>query len=114
LVDRVVKAAARPDKPLAAGDAAADAARLKKRPSLLLQSAERAALDVLTETLRTTVMQRGYELSNPAVIELLKDIIDTALPLKVDGLSDEELLHSGTHFLHEHYNREHAEHHPHT
>ena len=112
IVDRAAKAAARPEKPLAAGDVAADEA--KKRPSFFLQSAEKAALGVLAETLRTTIMHRGYDLSNSAVVELIQEIIETSLPPKVDGRTDEELLGEETHFLHEHLNREHADHHPHT
>ncbi|KAL1514921.1 hypothetical protein AB1Y20_004001 [Prymnesium parvum] len=95
----------RPAKGLAESDAAA------QKLSLSTESDQGAALDELMKTVRSTILQRGYDLANPTVVELLTDIIQTALPSKVEGRSDEELLNESAEFVH---TNRHAVHFPHT
>lgn len=100
LVDVLARQAAaveRPPKPLAELDA-----EKRKRPSFFLQSAEKAALDALTETFRATIIHRGYDLSNAKVVELITDVLETSLPPREEGRTDEELLGVEAAFLHAH------------
>lgn len=60
IVIGAAQAAERPKQPLAAADASAK----QKRPSFFLQSAEKAALNTISESLRSTIIHRGYDLSN--------------------------------------------------
>ena len=56
-------------------------------------------------------------LTNPNVIEMVKHLIVDALPARIEGRSDEELLQSEIDFVHKAHwgataNRDHAHHHP--
>lgn len=106
LTDQLNASLHRRPRPLADADSAA------KRPSSALSSSQKLALDELMNSLRTTIIVRGYDLANPTVVELLADIMNSSLPEKVNGRSDEELLHEEAEFVQS--NREQwSHHHPH-
>ena len=101
------KPAVRPKQPLARLDSAAE----RKRGNTM-------ALAEMQEFLQRTLLERGYDLTNPNVIEMVKHLIVDALPARIEGRSDEELLQSEIDFVHKAHwgataNRDHAHHHPH-
>jgi len=105
LTAKPTQADERPDKPLASEDGNQKKLDNKK------------ALAELTELMKSTLVSRAYDLTSPQVVDYLKAIIDDALPLKVEGRSDEELLGKETEFLHSHWaemNKQSVHAHPHS
>ena len=69
----------------------------------------------LQEALASTLKQRGYDLGNAAVVDIIKHLIADALPERVVGQTDEETLGKELAFVHEYCsdNRDHASSHSH-
>ena len=82
--------APRPATPLAERDAAR-AVSLRRTPSGLEALKVANATAELQELLAVTLQQRGYHLGNAAVVELLKQLIVDALPVRADGCTDEQV-----------------------
>ena len=98
----------RPEIPLAKRDAATQQS---------FSSGDAAtALASIQEHLSRTLTKRGYDLSSPVVVDLIKHLIVDALPERSVDRSDEDLLTEEVDLMHEHFarmNREHADNHPH-
>eukprot|EP00326_Haptolina_ericina_P030208 CAMPEP_0181169556 /NCGR_PEP_ID=MMETSP1096-20121128/879_1 /TAXON_ID=156174 ORGANISM="Chrysochromulina ericina, Strain CCMP281" /NCGR_SAMPLE_ID=MMETSP1096 /ASSEMBLY_ACC=CAM_ASM_000453 /LENGTH=211 /DNA_ID=CAMNT_0023257025 /DNA_START=45 /DNA_END=680 /DNA_ORIENTATION=+ len=89
-----------------------DSAKLKLNKHMDIE-----ALAKLTEALREIITERGYDLSNPTVVDLIKEIMTTSLPPRTEGQSDEDVLREEAHHLHDHWDamhKESAHYHPHT
>ena len=84
------KSEVRPATPLAERDAAR-AVSLKRTPSGLEALKVANATAELQELLAVTLQQRGYDLGNAAVVELLKQLVVDALPVRADGCTDEQV-----------------------
>ena len=111
--DRASSAAAK-TAPLAGQDGERE--RLQSVGGKAGGKAEKAAVLALQELLAKTLAVRGYDLSQPTVVEHLKHLLEDALPLRVEGRSDEELLEEEIELVHGHQarlNRDHATYHPH-
>uniref|UniRef100_A0A7S0L4H5 Major facilitator superfamily (MFS) profile domain-containing protein n=1 Tax=Coccolithus braarudii TaxID=221442 RepID=A0A7S0L4H5_9EUKA len=83
----------RPSAALASADSA--------RASAGISAAEQKALDALLTTVRETLILRQYDLGSPRVVELIKCILNEALPTRVEGRADEDLLQEEEDFLHQ-------------
>uniref|UniRef100_A0A7S0DZB9 Major facilitator superfamily (MFS) profile domain-containing protein n=1 Tax=Phaeocystis antarctica TaxID=33657 RepID=A0A7S0DZB9_9EUKA len=109
------KSEVRPATPLAERDAAR-AMSLKRTPSGLEAQKVANATAELQELLAMTLQQRGYDLGNAAVVELLKQLLVDVLPVRADGCTDEQVLGAGMESVPESWSgasREHAHCHPH-
>ena len=84
------KSEVRPATPLAERDAAR-AMSLKRTPSGLEAQKVANATAELQELLAMTLQQRGYDLGNAAVVELLKQLLVDVLPVRADGCTDEQV-----------------------
>jgi len=105
------KSEVRPATPLAERDAARLC--LRRTPSALEMQSATAELQAL---LALTLQHRGYDLGNVAVVKLLKHLIVDALPERVEGRTDEQVLGAEMDLVHESWSsasREHAQSHPH-
>ena len=87
----------RPAEPLAAKDAA--------RQRSFSRDDEKKAIAELQELLARTLKQRGYDLGSPGVVELIKHLLLDALPEKVEGKTDEQLLAEEVELMHQHFDR---------
>ena len=64
---------------------------LKRTPSGMEALKVANATAQLQELLAVTLQQRGYDLGNAAVVELLKQLIVEVLPVRADGCTDEQV-----------------------
>lgn len=94
------KSEVRPATPLAERDSAR-AMSLKRTPSGMEALKVANATAQLQELLAVTLQQRGYDLGNAAVVELLKQLIVEVLPVRADGCTDEQVhMHMHMHCMH--------------